>query len=87
MTNQRASGRCWLFASTNVFRIAIAKRYNLGSFELSQSYLFFWDKVEKANLFLENVIDIAKDESTDGRLAKALFASPVCDLHTPLRQG
>jgi bleomycin hydrolase len=78
ITNQRSSGRCWLFASTNVFRVAIMQRYGLKSFELSQAYLFFWDKLEKANYFLENVIDTV-DEPLDGRLMQSLVASPVGD--------
>jgi len=55
VTNQRSSGRCWLFASTNVFRVPIIKKYKLTGFELSQNYLFFWDKLEKANFFLERM--------------------------------
>ncbi|KAF2493510.1 peptidase C1B, bleomycin hydrolase [Lophium mytilinum] len=78
VTNQRASGRCWLFASTNVFRVAIMKKYRLASFELSQAYLFYWDKLEKANYFLENILDTV-DEPLDGRLIQALLASPVSD--------
>src|SRR5687768_8398917 len=70
ITNQRRSGRCWLFASTNVFRVAIMKRYNLESFELSQAYLFYWDKLEKCNWFLEQIIDTV-DEDLDGRLVQA----------------
>lgn len=42
ITNQRSSGRCWLFAATNVFRVALMQKYKLESFELSQAYLFFW---------------------------------------------
>lgn len=53
VTNQRQSGRCWLFASTNVFRVGMMKKYKLSGFEFSQNYLFFWDKLEKANFFLE----------------------------------
>ncbi|EED19061.1 bleomycin hydrolase, putative [Talaromyces stipitatus ATCC 10500] len=78
ITNQRSSGRCWLFASTNVFRVAIMKKYNLKEFELSQSYLFYWDKIEKANWFLEHAIQTA-GEDLEGRLVQALFASPVGD--------
>ncbi|KAI1779346.1 peptidase C1-like family-domain-containing protein [Hypoxylon cercidicola] len=78
ITNQRSSGRCWLFASTNVFRVALMKKYNLDSFELSQAYLFFWDKLEKANYFLENIIDTA-DEPLDERLVQRLLADPVSD--------
>lgn len=58
-TNQRSSGRCWLFAATNVLREIIAKKKNLANFELSQSYLAFWDKFERINYFLESIIDTA----------------------------
>ena len=78
VTNQRSSGRCWIFAATNVFRIAIQEKYNISSFELSQAYLFFWDKVEKANSFLESIVD-TQDEDVDSRLVSALMASPVGD--------
>ncbi|OTA54686.1 peptidase C1B, bleomycin hydrolase [Hypoxylon sp. EC38] len=78
ITNQRSSGRCWLFASTNVFRIAIMKKYNLDSFELSQAYLFFWDKLEKSNFFLENIIETA-DQPLDERLVQRLLEDPVSD--------
>ena len=54
------------------------RRYNLKEFELSQSYLFFWDKLEKANFFLEQVLDTT-DEELDGRLVQSLMASPVGD--------
>ena len=79
ITNQRSSGRCWLFAATNVFRVALMKTYNLREFELSQAYLFFWDKIEKANWFLENVLDTASDQDLDGRLVQELFSDPVGD--------
>lgn len=78
ITNQRSSGRCWLFASTNVFRVAVMKKYKLEKFELSQQYLFYWDKIEKANYFLENILETA-DAPLDGRLLQALLASPVGD--------
>ncbi|KAI8154228.1 Bleomycin hydrolase [Colletotrichum sp. SAR 10_70] len=78
ITNQRSSGRCWLFASTNTFRVALMKRYNLEAFELSQSYLFFWDKLEKSNYFLEQIIDTAV-EDLDGRLVQALLGDIVSD--------
>ena len=54
------------------------QRYNLEAFELSQAYLFFWDKLEKANYFLENILDTV-DEPLDGRLLQALLAAPVND--------
>ena len=78
ITNQRSSGRCWLFAATNIFRVPIMRRYNLKDFELSQSYLFFWDKLEKANWFLENILDTT-EEDLDGRLIQALMGAPVND--------
>ena len=78
VTNQQRSGRCWLFASTNVFRVAIMKAYKLDSFQLSQAYLFFWDKLEKANYFLESILKTV-DEPLDGRLLGTLMASPVGD--------
>lgn len=78
VTNQRSSGRCWIFAACNVFRIAIMQKYDIKSFELSQAYLFFWDKVEKANYFLESILDTV-GEDVDSRIVAALMASPVGD--------
>ena len=60
ITNQKSSGRCWLFASLNVFRHKISDRYKIEDFELSQSYQMLWDKLEKANYFLENIIIAVK---------------------------
>lgn len=54
------------------------KRHNLKNFELSQAYLFFWDKLEKANYFLEQILDTV-DEDLDSRLIQALLAAPVND--------
>ncbi|MBQ6527061.1 MAG: aminopeptidase, partial [Clostridia bacterium] len=65
VTNQKRSGRCWLFAATNVLREKIAKQLNLEEFELSQSYLAFWDKFERANYFLESMLDTADLEPND----------------------
>ena len=78
VTNQRASGRCWLFATTNVLRVAIMKKHNLKEFELSQAYLFFWDKLEKANWFLEQILETWKDE-LDSRIIQELLQAPVND--------
>ncbi|KAJ9155624.1 hypothetical protein NKR23_g1856 [Pleurostoma richardsiae] len=78
ITNQRSSGRCWLFASTNVFRVALMQKYNLEAFELSQSWLFFWDKLEKSNYFLEQIIDTA-DLDLDSRLVQTLVQAPLSD--------
>ncbi|KAL3479660.1 putative cysteine protease [Aspergillus californicus] len=78
ITNQRSSGRCWLFASTNIFRLPLMKEYNLREFELSQAYLFYWDKIEKANYFLETIIKTV-DEDLSGRLVQKLLQDPVTD--------
>ena len=58
-TNQKSSGRCWLFAATNVLREHIAKELNLEEFELSQSYMAFWDKFERCNYFFEAILETA----------------------------
>ncbi|KAK3695410.1 peptidase C1B, bleomycin hydrolase [Podospora appendiculata] len=78
ITNQRQSGRCWIFASTNVFRVALMQKYNLSDFELSQAYLFFWDKLEKSNWFLEQIISTA-DQDLDSRLVQTLVQEPLSD--------
>lgn len=57
VTNQHNSGRCWLFAFLNVMRIPMSEKYNLANFEFSQNYLFFYDKLEKANYYLNFIID------------------------------
>lgn len=78
-TNQKSSGRCWLFAGTNVMRLAVIEKYKLSDdFELSQSYLFFYDKLEKANWFLENMIDLAHEDIND-RVVQYLLTDPVGD--------
>lgn len=78
--NQKSSGRCWIFASSNVFRAHVIKNYDLKNdeFQLSQSYLYFYDKLEKANFFLENIEDTF-DEELDSRLIQFLLRDPVGD--------
>ncbi|KAJ7594787.1 peptidase C1B bleomycin hydrolase [Mycena floridula] len=76
ITNQKSSGRCWLFATTNVLRYDIMKTLKLDSFELSQSYLFFFDKLNKANYYLELSIQNA-DLPIDDRLVSHLN-SDIC---------
>ena len=78
VANQKSSGRCWIFAATNVLRERIAKRCNLESFELSQSYLAFWDKFERANYFLESIIETA-DLPTDDRTVAHILNTGVHD--------
>ncbi len=65
ITNQKKSGRCWLFASMNMMRELVAKNCNMEKFELSGNYLAFWDKFEKMNFFLEAIIDSADLEVSD----------------------
>lgn len=77
-TNQQRSGRCWMFASLNTFRYRIIKKYNLSTFELSQAYPLFWDKMEKSNWFLENILDTL-DEPLNGRLVSFLLTDPIGD--------
>ena len=76
--NQQRSGRCWMFASLNTMRYRTIKKYNLKTFELSQAYPLFWDKLEKSNWFLCNIIDTL-DEPLDGRLVSYLLTDPICD--------
>lgn len=77
-TSQNASGRCWLFAGLNTFRMAAAEAMKLENFELSQNYLMFWDKLEKANYFLESILETL-DEETDSRLIMWLVQNPIQD--------
>ena len=78
VSNQRQSGRCWMFAALNTMRHDMQKRYNLANFELSQNYTFFWDKFEKSNYFYENVINTA-NEDTDSRRFDFLLTTPQQD--------
>lgn len=78
VTNQKASGRCWLFAALNVLRERIANENNIEFFELSQSYAAFWDKFERANYFLESVLDTA-DAPVDDRTVKYILQTGVFD--------
>ncbi len=68
ITNQKSSGRCWLFASLNILRPAVIEKYKLEGFEFSQSYLAFWDKLEKANCFLEFMIELGDRKPLDREL-------------------
>lgn len=78
ITNQKSSGRCWLFAALNCMRFQIMKNLNLETFELSQNYQMFWDKMEKANYFLESILETA-DEDVSSRLVSHLLSSPEGD--------
>ena len=78
VTYQKQSGRCWIFAALNTFRHKMNKEYNLENFELSQSYVFFWDKFEKSNYFLDNIIK-TRNEEIDSRIVRHLLQTPQQD--------
>lgn len=70
VANQLQSGRCWMFAALNTMRHDMKALYGLpGDFELSQSYTFFWDKLEKANYFYNNIVATAEQPTTDREVA------------------
>lgn len=75
-TNQRHSGRCWSFAALNTLRHKFATKYKFKDFELSQNYLFFWDRIERANIFFQKIIATADkplhDRTVDFYLSFAL---------------
>lgn len=78
ITNQKSSGRCWLFSGLNVMRAGMIAKYNLGGMEFSQNYCFFYDQLEKANLFLQAIIDNGK-KPMDDRTVDWLFHNPLSD--------
>lgn len=78
ITNQKSSGRCWLFTGLNVFRSQIIAKYNLSDFQFSHTYPFFWDQLEKANLFLQGVID-TREKPMDDKMVEWLFKNPIGD--------
>ena len=78
VTNQKSSGRCWLFAGLNVMRPMIIEKYKLTDFEFSQNYLAFWDKMEKANCFLENIIEFIDRDLLD-REMEIVLRNPFAD--------
>lgn len=77
-TDQKRSGRCWMFASLNTMRYRVMKKLGLKTFELSQAYPLFWDKYERSNWFFECVIATAS-EPLDSREVSYLLADPICD--------
>lgn len=79
VADQKRSGRCWMFAALNTMRHAMKAKFNLEpDFELSQNYTFFWDKLEKANYFYENVLKTA-DLPTSDRKVSWLMTTPQQD--------
>ncbi len=78
VTDQVQSGRCWLFTGLNVLRADLIERYNLGAFKFSHNYNFFWDQLEKCNLFLQGVID-TRSLPFDDRKVDWLFRHTLND--------
>lgn len=78
ITDQKSSGRCWLFTGLNVMRAKTLAEYGFQSFEFSEVYPFFWDQLEKANLFLQGIIDTSKSPLTD-KTVEWLFQHPLSD--------
>jgi bleomycin hydrolase len=78
ITDQKSSGRCWMFSALNILRPVAETSLKCGDFEFSQNYLFFYDKLEKANLFLESIIKL-KDKPFTDRYMEFLLRQPVQD--------
>ena len=78
ITDQKSSGRCWLFSGLNVLRAKMISTHDLGDFTFSQNYVFFYDQLEKANLFLESIIRTRSLPMSD-RTVDWLFSNPLGD--------
>lgn len=78
VTNQKQSGRCWLFAALNVLRHEFAKQNKAKNFMLSQGYLFFWDRIERANIFFNHILETA-DKPVDDRTVHYYLQAPDTD--------
>lgn len=74
VTNQLQSGRCWEFATLNILRHNFGKKYHCKNFTFSQSYNFFWDKIERANIFYDHILDTAGEE-LNSRTVRAILES------------
>ncbi len=78
ITDQKGSGRCWMFTGLNVLRAQMIREHKLQGMEFSQVYLFFYDQLEKANLFLQAVID-TRSKAMDDKTVEWLFQHPLSD--------
>ena len=78
VTAQMRSGRCWLFATLNLFRVGAMKKMNLKNFEFSQAHIHFWDKFERSNHLLEAIIETS-DRPVDDRTIHFLLSDPIGD--------
>lgn len=78
VTDQKQSGRCWMFAGLNLLRVGAARKLGVKDFEFSQNYLLWWDKFERANHFLEAAVETS-DRDVDDRTVAHLLADPIGD--------
>ena len=78
ITNQKQSGRCWLFTGLNVLRAQMMAKHGLSKMEFSQNYCFFYDQLEKSNLFLQGIIDTRR-KPMDDKMVEWLFRNPLSD--------
>lgn len=78
ITDQQQSGRCWLFTGLNVLRAQMMAKYGLDEMEFSQNYCYFYDQLEKANLFLQGIID-TREKPMDDKMVEWLFRNPISD--------
>ena len=78
ITDQKSSGRCWLFTGLNVLRAQMMAKYGLSEMEFSQNYCFFYDQLEKANLFLQGIID-TREKPMEDKMVEWLFRNPLSD--------
>lgn len=78
ISNQKQSGRCWLFTGLNVLRAPMIDHLGMPAFQFSQNFNFFYDQLEKSNLFLQSIIDTA-DAPMDDRRVEWLFRHPIAD--------
>ena len=79
ITDQKSSGRCWMFTLANVLRQELSRNTpDFSDFDFSHNYLYFWDMFEKSNLFLENMISTA-NKPMDDRDVTFMFQAPVGD--------
>ena len=78
ITDQKSSGRCWLFTGLNVLRAQMMAKYGLNEMEFSQNYCFFYDQLEKANLFLQGIID-TREKPMEDKMVEWLFRNPLSD--------
>ena len=78
ITDQKRSGRCWLFTGLNVLRAQMIAKYGLDEMTFSHNYCFFYDQLEKANLFLQGIID-TRNKPMDDKMVEWLFKNPIGD--------